>query len=85
MHILDFLLLALGLLVFLSVSGARMTGRLPGRGFRRLAGPVSTPEPSDHTQAGMTVNAAAQRDNFRGILVHHAGPVQFLQPNYPAS
>ena len=85
MHILDSLLLALGLLVFLSIAVARMTGKLPGRGLRRWAEPVSTPEPSGHTQDGMTVSAAGQRDNFKGILVHHAGPVRFLQPNYPTS
>lgn len=85
MHILDIFLLAFGLIVLLTIAGGRAIGTLPTRGLRRLAQSASRPQLSDRSQAGAHLSAAQQPDAFRGILVHHNGPVRFLQPNHTSS
>jgi hypothetical protein len=85
MHILDIFLLAFGLIVLLTIAGGRAVGTLPTRGLRRLARSPSTPQLSDRSRAGAHLNATKEPDIFRGILVHHEGPLRIVQPNRTTS
>ena len=70
MHILDFFLLAFAVIVLVAIATARISGKLPNRGLRRLAQPPSMPQSP----------GGAGNGSFKGIFAHHDGPVQFLRP-----
>ena len=81
MLIFDLLLLALTLAVLFVICAARMRGKLPHRGLRRVA-QFQSPRVGG---AATSPKGATKPDNFRGILVHHDRPVQFLPLKYTTS
>ena len=79
MHILDFFLLGIALIVLVAIATARISGKLPNRGLSPSAQPHSMPNASDSARHSVPIKAT--HGSFKGILAHHDGPVQFLQPN----
>ena len=77
MYIVDLLLLAFILAILFGISAARMRGKLPHRGLRRVAQSQSIRgRPANTTFP----KGAAKPDDFRGILAHYDGPVRFVPP-----
>ena len=81
MFIFDLLLLTFTLAALAVISAARIRGKLPHRGLRHLAQSKSS---RAARSAASSANAAAKADNFKGILAHYDGPVNFLEPKYIA-
>ena len=83
MPLLDLLLLTFVLATLSAVAIARVARVLPTRGRGRSTTRNSLPLPS-----GGNRNPAGDPpapDNFKGILVYHDGPVQFVPANHATS
>ena len=81
MFIFDLLLLTFTLAALSLISAARVRGKLPHRGLRRVAQSKSS---RAARSASSAANAAAKPNNFKGILAHYDGAVKFLEPTHIA-
>ena len=77
----DLLPLLFALAILCVISAARIGGKLPHRGRRRMG-------PSHRTHRGRaaitSAKPVAKPSSFRGILAHYDGPVRSIEPRYTA-